>query len=108
MLRIDGPRRKREEEDEDCEMENIQLTNDYFNRIKVLEFSAFFYGWLGIGCSIIYYEFQYHDQTPPLGKGSSLSDETYKRHFVLLFINFACTLLLSNTPVYDYSHLDCV
>lgn len=35
------------------QMENIRLTNDYFNKIKLMEFATFFFGWVGIGCSMV-------------------------------------------------------
>ena len=42
------------------QMENIRLTNDYFNKIKLMEFSTFFFAWVGNGCCIIHYEFEYY------------------------------------------------
>ncbi len=43
----------------EAEMENVQLTNDYYNKIKFLEFSAFYFAWIGIGVAIIEYELRY-------------------------------------------------
>lgn len=42
-------------------MENVQLTNDYYNKIKYLEFSTFFFAWLGIGVGIVEYEIRYNE-----------------------------------------------
>lgn len=41
-------------------LENIILTNDFFNRIKMAEYGAFFFGWFGLGCCMIHYEFNYY------------------------------------------------
>ncbi len=41
-------------------LENIRLTNDYGNKIKVLEYTAFFFGWVGLASCIIAYEFEDH------------------------------------------------
>ena len=41
-------------------MENVQLTNDYYNKIKYVEFSAFFFAWLGVGIGIVEYEIRYN------------------------------------------------
>jgi hypothetical protein len=41
------------------QMENIRLTSDYFNKIKLMEYSTFFFGWIGLGSCIVHYEFEY-------------------------------------------------
>ena len=40
-------------------MENIQITNDYFNRIKVIEYLMFYFGWMGIFCCVVEYELRF-------------------------------------------------
>ncbi len=44
------------------QLENIRLTNDYGNKIKVLEYTAFFFGWVGLGSCIIAFEFESHEE----------------------------------------------
>lgn len=41
------------------ELENVQLTNDFFGKIKFIEFIAFFFSWVGIGTAIVEYELRY-------------------------------------------------
>ncbi len=41
-------------------MENVQLTNDYYNKIKFLEFVTFFFSFVGIGAGIVEYELRYN------------------------------------------------
>jgi hypothetical protein len=48
-------------EDKD-EIENVQITNDYFNKQKLLEFLLCFYAFVGILCAVVEYEMRY-DQT---------------------------------------------
>jgi len=43
----------------DDEMENVQLTNDYYNRIKFVEFVTFFFAWVGVGAAMVEYELRY-------------------------------------------------
>ena len=40
-------------------MENVQLTNDYYNRIKFVEFVTFFFAWVGVGAAVVEYELRY-------------------------------------------------
>jgi len=41
-------------------MENVQLTNDYYNKIKFLEFASCFFAWIGVGVGIVEYELRYN------------------------------------------------
>lgn len=41
-------------------MENVQLTNDYYNKIKYLEFVTFFFAWVGLGAAVVEYELRYN------------------------------------------------
>jgi hypothetical protein len=42
-------------------LENVQETNDLFNKMKFLEFVIFFYSWIGVACSMVAYELRYND-----------------------------------------------
>ena len=39
--------------------ENMQITNDLYNRVKFMEMAAFFFGYAGLGMVIIEYELRY-------------------------------------------------
>ena len=41
-------------------MENVQLTNDIYNKIKFLEFTTFYFAWIGNGSAIVEYELRYN------------------------------------------------
>lgn len=54
------------------EIENVNITLDLFNRIKLMEFSAFFFGWTGIGAAMVHYEFEYYlDTSDDLEEGET-------------------------------------
>ena len=40
-------------------MENVQISNDYFNRLRVIEIMIFYFGWIGIFSCILEYELRY-------------------------------------------------
>lgn len=42
----------------DGELENIRVTNDYFNKLKVIEYCSFYCATIGMGSSMISYEFE--------------------------------------------------
>ena len=80
--------------------ENVQVTNDYFNKIKFLELVTFFFGWLGIGCAIIDYEFRYIFEMK-----EELTDVRRRKLLGLLSICAFCTLATSkiSTTIFTIS-----
>lgn len=68
-------------------MENIQLTNDYYNKIKYLEFVSFFFAWMGIGAAIVEYELRYHYNLT-----NSVTDAKRRGFLILLSINTFCSV----------------
>jgi len=75
------------------ELENINLSNDFFNRIKIMEFGAFFLGWLGLGSCMVYYEYEYYVQSEEIEEEDIYQmDSTKRRLTILLYINLLCTL----------------
>eukprot|EP00347_Sterkiella_histriomuscorum_P011835 403370921 len=69
------------------EMENVQLTNDYYNKIKYLEFSTFFFCWIGIGVSLVEYELRFNHTT-----AGTINESRKVQFTVLLWINLFCTI----------------
>ncbi|CDW88462.1 small-conductance calcium-activated potassium channel protein [Stylonychia lemnae] len=73
--------------DVDEEMENIQLTNDYFNKIKYLEFVIFFFAWVGVGSSIVEYELRYNSEFT-----HTMTEQKRVQLLIMLCINALCTI----------------
>eukprot|EP00347_Sterkiella_histriomuscorum_P011352 403372782 len=74
-------------DDNSDQMENVQQTNDYYNKIKYLEFSTFFFAWIGLGVSIVEYELRYIS----ISKGT-LTESKQVQLMVMLCINLFCTI----------------
>lgn len=71
------------------EMEKVQVTNDYFNKIKFIEFFLFYYGWFGIACALVEYELRYIAE-----QNNTLTAKVQNKLFILLTINSFCTACL--------------
>jgi hypothetical protein len=68
-------------------MEKVQVTNDNFNKLKLVEFFLCFFGVLGVFCAMFEYEIMYFERQ----KGVIRKSVTRKLS-VLLAINSFCTL----------------
>lgn len=79
------------------EMENVQLTNDIYNKIKFLEFTAFYFAWIGNGTAVVEYEVRYD-----LTFSEKLTDSQDLHLFILLMINAFCTICCSVSIVARY------
>ena len=78
------------------ELENIRLTSDYYNKIKLMEFSSFFFAWIGMGACIVHYEFEYFMRLSDIDPDFMYeSSNNSRRLMVLLYINLICTVLVS-------------
>eukprot|EP00347_Sterkiella_histriomuscorum_P023501 403334408 len=85
-------------DEEEGEMENVQLTNDYYNRIKYLEFVAFFFAWIGVGCCIVEYEQKYWI----IQREDIIEQRVSKILTMLLIFNLFCTIATSISIIFRY------
>lgn len=67
-------------------MENVQLTNDYYNKIIFIEFVTFFFAYVGQAVAIIEYEVRYNNALQ-----DGLDDFTLYHLSNLLYINAVCS-----------------
>lgn len=78
-------------------LENVQETNDLFNKMKFLEFVIFFYSWVGVACSMVAYELRYNDSIDGV-----ISDRIGLQVFILLGINSLCSVCATCSIVSRY------
>jgi hypothetical protein len=84
------------------ELENIILTNDFFNRIKMMEFCSFFFGWLGLGSCMIHYEYEYIINSGDSTNPDLFVDSTHRILKLLLYINLLCTIFVIFSIYFRY------
>jgi hypothetical protein len=73
--------------DDGEDMENVQLTNDYYNKIIFIEYVTFFFAYAGQGAAMIEYELRYNNE-----QGETMNDFNTYHLSALLCINAICTI----------------
>jgi hypothetical protein len=78
----------------DGELENIRVTNDYFNKLLVLEYCQFFFSLVGTVSAMISYELESKYMFDPDKDDMSFNNPAYRKVSFLLIINLLCTISL--------------
>ena len=73
--------------DDGEDMENVQLTNDYYNKIIFIEYVTFFFAYAGQGAAMIEYELRYNNE-----QGGTMNDFNTYHLSALLYINAILTI----------------
>jgi hypothetical protein len=61
-----------------------------------MEYSTFFFGWIGLGSCIVHYEFEYFMWLSDIDPQYMYeTDNNSRRLMTLLYINLICTILVS-------------
>lgn len=68
---------------------DIRISNELYNKIKILEFSSLFFAFFGVGLSMLLYEMQ------------NISDVSILRNLVLIY-NIFCTIGLVLSIYFRY------